>query len=111
MPDRIWKANKGKTDLETMRGQKVYIGIDLAVSRDISGYGKLFVPDDPKGVFRFVAKYYCPEEGAMERSRQDRVPYLDWADKGLLTLTPVNITDYDFIEQDLLEDNCLYYIN
>jgi phage terminase large subunit-like protein len=29
------------------------------------------------------------------------VPYQRWADKGLLTLTPGNVTDYEFIQRDV----------
>ena len=108
--DRIWRANKGKFSLKEMQGKMAYLGIDLSIHHDISGYGILFPPDDVDGKFYFKAKYYCPEEGAMDRSRKDRVPYLEWANNGLITLTPGNMTDYRFIEQHILEDNGLFHV-
>ena len=37
----------------------------------------------------------------MERTQKAHVPYALWAEKGLLTLTPGNITDYNYIRADI----------
>lgn len=50
-------------------------------------------------------KFYAPELSARERSKRDKVPYLEWAKLGFLTLTPGNSVDYDYLINDILALN------
>jgi phage terminase large subunit-like protein len=78
-------------------------GLDLASTRDVSAFVKLFGPGDD-GFYDAVCRFWVPEEGIRERSLKDRVPYDVWASQGFVTATPGNVTDFDFIERDVLED-------
>nr|WP_255005596.1 hypothetical protein [Campylobacter jejuni] len=49
-------------------------------------------------------KFYAPELSARE-SKRDKVPYLEWAKLGFLTLTPGNSVDYDYLINDILALN------
>ena len=51
-------------------------------------------------VRNFVYLYpwaWIPEEGLAERSKRDNVHYDDWARRGLIELTPGNVTDWRFV--------------
>lgn len=48
-----------------------------------------------------LARFWCPEEGIVERSRIDAVPYADWARDGYLRATEGNVTGYDVIREDI----------
>ena len=57
-------------------------------------------PDDD-GNIQAIWRYYLPEDDIEERARRDRVPYEEWAKEGYITLTPGNVIDYDYIEEDI----------
>lgn len=46
----------------------------------------------------------------MERSRKDRVPYVTWEQKGLITATDGNVIDYGFIVRDIEQLGEKYHI-
>lgn len=48
-----------------------------------------------------VPYFWIPEDTARERARVDKVPYLEWAAAGLVTLTPGVTIDYDRIYADI----------
>jgi phage terminase large subunit-like protein len=80
--------------------------MDLATVSDIACYMKLFPIDD--GYYVFVPKFYVPEDNAWKREKKDRVPYIQWAKAGFITLTPGDVIDYSYIKQDLEEDWAKY---
>jgi len=72
-----------------------YIGIDLASVSDLTAVAFLALKGD---VFYIDVKYYLPQE-TVEKSQV----YKGWANKGLLTVTPGNVTDYDYILNDMVK--------
>jgi phage terminase large subunit-like protein len=76
-------------------GERCWIGIDLASRRDIAPIIQLFLRD---GHFYAFGRYYLPES-EMEESGNSQ--YSGWSRQGLVTLTPGNIIDYGYIEDDL----------
>ena len=51
-----------------------------------------------------MVHFFIPEETARERSREDRVPYVEWArgEPACVTLTEGNICDYDVVRDFVL---------
>lgn len=94
-------------------GAGCYGGLDLASVRDLTALVLWFQATDvdPEteqlvthgGMYDILCWFWCPEEGVIERSKRDGVPYADWVRDGFLIATPGNITDYDFIEAKVLE--------
>lgn len=87
-----------------------YGGLDLASVRDLTALILLLElpredPDDETEDRRFgiLARFWCPAEGILERSRRDGVPYQDWVRDGYLTATEGNITDYAAVEAEVLQ--------
>lgn len=85
-------------DIADFAGLPCHIGLDLASKVDIASKIKLFRRGDHYYLF---GSYYLPEEAA-EDGRNSH--YAGWAIEDRLTLTPGNVTDFSFIEDDLRED-------
>lgn len=81
--------------LEDFKGQRCYIGIDLASKIDIAAMVAYF--PDAGAVF---AKHYLPEDRILEGGN---TRYKAWHAEGWLTATPGNVIDYSYIEDDLDE--------
>jgi phage terminase large subunit-like protein len=87
--------------LENFQGYPCRIHIDLASKRDLTS--KLMCFEGEDGSYAIFGKYYLPED-AIESGSQNCETYRGWAHRGFLTLTPGNITDYEFIERDVIDD-------
>jgi phage terminase large subunit-like protein len=77
------------------KGAVGFGGLDLASVRDLTADVDVFRLED--GKVAAICAFWCPEDGAHERSRNDGVPYEDWIRDGFLVATPGNVTDYDFV--------------
>lgn len=109
--DKIWMQGGDEIDLEKIQYNECYAAVDLATKWDLTCFGMLFPPTPDRDKFIFIAKYYCPEEGASTRAKKDGVPYLDWSKSGHLHLTPGNVTDYNAVKKDIYEAMTNYKIN
>jgi phage terminase large subunit-like protein len=98
MDMRLWdKAADPSLTLSDFEGEECYIGIDLASEIDIAAVVLLFKRD---GVYYPFLRSYLPEETA-ERSGNSQ--YSGWARRGRLILTPGSVTDFGYIEDDILD--------
>lgn len=87
--------------LEDFYGCPCRIHLDLASKRDITS--KIMTFELPGGRYAVFGRYYLPEDN-IERGKPNYDLYRGWARRNLLTLTPGNVTDYEFVERDILED-------
>jgi phage terminase large subunit-like protein len=94
-----WDACGGDIDPGKLRGKKCYAGLDLSSTTDITALCLLF-PEQGNAVLPF---FWIPEANARERERRDRVPYVDWARRGLIEMTPGNVVDQGFIRKRINE--------
>jgi len=87
-----------KTDLkmEMFKGKRCFAGLDLASKRDIASLAIVFPPNDITPRWSFFCKHYLPEERVEDVDR-----YLAWHKDEWLTATPGNITDFEYIRDDL----------
>ena len=99
--DSLIKAHATDYAADDLEGRLCFSGIDLATNRDIAASSFLFPPISDGEGWKHITRYYIPEENIEDRSRRDRVPYLQWLADGWLTATPGNTIDYDYIEQDM----------
>ena len=97
-----------------------YEGLDLASVKDLTAMVIIFElsppatdededaePAEDEGPrYALLCRFWCPEDGILERSRKDGVPYADWVRDGYLIATPGNVTDYDAVraEQERLAE-------
>ena len=100
--DRWNKSFKHKIDEEKLRGKPCYAGLDLASTTDIAAFLLVFPKDNDE--YDVICRFWIPHDNMIERSRKDKVSYLQWEKEGLITATPGNIIDYSFIEKQIKED-------
>jgi phage terminase large subunit-like protein len=90
-----WQRQKREFSLEDMQGLPCWMAVDLASKLDVAALVLLFQKGDE---YYLLPKFYAPEAAAEQNSK-----YRDFALGGHLTLTPGNMTDYAFIEEDIQE--------
>jgi len=78
-----------------MDGQPVYIGLDLSSVSDLTAMVCVTESGDVHPTF------WLPENGLVDKSRADRVPYDVWAKEGLLKTTPGRSIEYEFVAKHL----------
>lgn len=91
------KASK-KDDWEMLKDKPCYIGVDLAATSDLTAVSYMVVDD---GIYHFRTDYYLPESALREKG--DRELYKYWKQMGLLKITEGNVTDYDYITNDMIK--------
>jgi phage terminase large subunit-like protein len=75
-----------------------YCGVDLGSTSDLTSVSFLVKSGEH---YYFSNRYYLPDE-ALRRAPHNRDKYAKWVAGGYLTVTPGNVTDYDYILRDIL---------
>ena len=96
------QANNAAFDVDLLRGEECYVGLDLASKSDISAVC-LFFPRYKVCRFLFVV----PEAKVEERQR-DRVDYRLWQERGWLVVTPGKVLDEDWFVSFLINELAPY---
>lgn len=78
--------------------QNVVVGVDLAAVSDLTAVSLLHVDDEGKN-HQFYTRYYIPSDCLRRGFNMER--YREWYHNGQLVVCPGNVTDYDFIANDL----------
>lgn len=86
----IWEQN-GEPPVERPR-QGVYGGLDLSSVSDLTS--AVLISEVDGSVFPY---FWLPEEGLLERSRKDKVPYNVWKEQGFLLTTPGKAIQYEHV--------------
>ena len=89
-------CRKKLLNIDDFKGRPCYIGIDLASKIDIASMAVLFPPDGNDSKYSAFIKHYLPEDTIDDVSR-----YQGFHAGGWLTSTPGNVTDFQYIEEDL----------
>ncbi len=84
----VWMpAARGYT-AEQLRGRRVYAGLDLSSTTDLTALSLAVEPLTPDEPWKLLAYAWIPEQDLAERERQDKVPYSQWVRDGHLLTTP-----------------------
>lgn len=83
--------------LEDFRDCECYIGVDLSATSDLTAVSYLIEKDN---IYYFKTDYYLPESALVDKP--DRETYKLWKQQGLITITAGNVTDYDYITNDIV---------
>lgn len=96
----LWKRNIGESRTpqwwRALRRRECYIGIDLSSTRDLTAMVMVF-PNAERNRFIVVPRFWLPGETAIERSRNDKVSYVQWINEGHITETEGSATDQSAI--------------
>jgi len=103
-----WQACGQAVDAAGLRGRIAYGGLDLSSNTDLSAWGLVFPPETDGDPYRYLVRFFIPEENILDRVKRDRVPYDAWVRQGYITATPGNVIDYDWILAQVDEDMQAY---
>lgn len=90
-----WQRAKKKIKIEDFLGLECHLALDLASKKDLAALTFLFKKGNKYHTF---SKYYVPESAVLENDK-----YQEYQNSGHLTVTPGNMTDYDYIKEDILQ--------
>ena len=94
-PDK-WNECGGGTDLEILRNEICYAGLDLSSINDLTALILKFPLTGD-----VLAWFWIPEENMEARERRDRVPFASWVRQGFVEATPGNVIDYEYIKEKI----------
>lgn len=89
------RQQKADFDPDKLREYPCWIAVDLASKRDVAAIVILWQKDDK---YYSHHKFYAPESAVEENEK-----YLAFANGGDMVLTPGNMTDYAFIEEEIVK--------
>jgi phage terminase large subunit-like protein len=96
----LWDRGKAAVDEKALEHKRAFGGLDLALVSDLSALVLAF----PEGErIQTLARYWCPEDDITERSTRDQVPYDIWRARGLIEMTPGNVTDFGYIAREIVQ--------
>lgn len=88
---------------ELVKGLPCNVGIDLSKKIDLTADAFVFALSD--GRVAITAHGFIPENSVSRHEKTDKIPYRDWAERGWLTITEGDVTDYSKVAEhiELLE--------
>lgn len=106
IPDNYIIDASKEVRLADFKDAECYAGIDLSATSDLTCVSYM-IPHE--GKFYFKTNYYLPEAALTEKRFKEQ--YQEWRRLGLLMITPGNVTDYDYILNDLMESSKIVYLS
>lgn len=97
-----WDECGKPIDLSKLQGKPCYTGLDLSSTTDLTASVDVF-PPGPYDEWVVVPHFYLPSANLDSRERRDKVPYGMWARQGLITLTPGDVIDLEFVKTHMLQ--------
>lgn len=95
---------------DELAGRTCYAGLDLASTTDIAALALVFPPEEPEEPYQIIPRFWIPRDNMLERVRRDRVSYDAWVRDGLITATPGNVIDYQYIDAEINQLGAKYDI-
>jgi len=103
-----WAACEDKSlTLEDFRGERCFIGEDLASKVDIAAKVRVFVVGEMVYIVTAGGSFFLPEARVAQATNAS---YVAWVESGYLKTTPGNIIDFDDIENSLREDSKMFEV-
>lgn len=96
-----WVQPETEIDYSELEGIPCYGGLDLSSVNDLTAFTLCWKKEDK---FYFKHRFYIPEETLKEKYKKDNAQFLDWVDRGIVTATPGNVVDYDYVIEDIKKD-------
>jgi phage terminase large subunit-like protein len=96
-----WRQCKTDRTLHEFKGLECIGAIDLANTQDLNALVLNIFVDGKYYIFPF---FWCPEDVASIREKEDRVPYMAWANEGYLRLFPGARRDNSYIVRCVEEE-------
>jgi phage terminase large subunit-like protein len=104
IPQKTWMTCAEACDLDSLKGQLCYGGLDLSSNKDITAFVLCFPPTPTRINYIVLCRFFIPKSNMTIRVHNDRVPYDVWERQGLLTATPGTSIDYNYIINQIGQD-------
>lgn len=101
LPMEKWDLGSESFKEDDLISSECVGALDLASTGDIAALVWKFRKDGRGFV---VPRFFIPKDNIRARVLRDRVPYDLWVKQGLLTATPGDLIDYEYIRARTLED-------
>jgi phage terminase large subunit-like protein len=96
-----WDACPPLPTDEDLAKRPCWAGLDLSATADLTALAVAWPCAD--GVVAVRVWHWIPEARARRKEKEDRVPYLTWAEQGHIELTPGDVVDYQYIRKRINE--------
>lgn len=98
-----WNSCEGGISLEDFEGCECYIGLDLGAKNDLTAKVLVFPREDESGrrIYYVFGQYYAPRTALLKSGNSQ---YDGWETLGYLRVSDGAVTDFDQIEEEILED-------
>jgi phage terminase large subunit-like protein len=97
-----WDRNASFVHEPDLKGRAAYGGLDLASVSDLNALCWLFPRDDDG--FDAIWRIWTPEDNLKALDKRTAGMATVWVRDGFLTLTPGNVSDYDYIQLQIARD-------
>ena len=112
LPPKLIKDSSTQVDMNKLKGEICYLGLDMAAKSDFTSSSMMFPPNEYRDYYpdKYIFKnfIYIPE-GALEKS-VNRFLYKEWKRNGWVETTDSNVVQYDIILNKQIELNEDYQI-
>lgn len=110
IPIKDWDraAGGGGWTPDDMAGAAIYGGMDLAAVSDLCAL--MYTCPQENGPTRVWGHYWLPEAALDRLDHMTELAATEWVRQGWITVTPGNVTDYDFIRARVKKDAEKYKI-
>jgi len=95
----LWQRNGG-IPLDDWGDAVVYGGLDLSTTNDLTA---LVLMANINDFWQVHCRFWLPENGLVDKSRTDRVPYDLWHKQGHLSATPGSAVEYSYIAREMAQ--------
>lgn len=92
----VYDEGAAPLDLLALRKEPCWLGVDLSTNTDLTVIVACW--RDGEG-YVVQPSFFCPADNLRERQDRTGRPYVEWAEKGLITPTPGNVIDFRAVEQ------------
>lgn len=96
IPISVWQSNGADPESWGV----TYGGLDLSETNDLTAF---ILVSPVNGLFGVRSTFWLPEEGLVDRSRKDSVPYDVWHEQGFLRTTPGKSIEYEYVAHQIAE--------
>ena len=80
-----------------------FAGMDLSSKEDITALALLFPPKQADEPWVVTWRFWVPADCIEKRAKKDRVPYDLWVRDGLISATPGEIVDYEYVKAETVK--------
>lgn len=94
--------NDAHFDVREMGFKYAIGGADLSETTDLTAAKVLMMRPNDEHIY-CLSMYWLPEDLLEKRTQEDKVPYTQWHERGLLRTTPGNKIDTDYVKAWFLE--------